>query len=93
MNATTQRTTISVYPVGFMSVLLRFRHGSPKRWNLRWVARDIRTHWRRRSYWNGFLAEVDYPPAGLLHTRCGKGWTRKAAVRDLGIQLWKDNRA
>lgn len=24
--------------------------------------------------------------------RCGKGWTRRAAARDLGLQLWRDNR-
>lgn len=91
-DTTNYQPQISVYPVGVMSVLLTLRHSPPSHWNLRWHARNFRTHWRRRSYWNGFLAEVDYPPAGLIHTTCGKGWTRRSAARDLGLQLWKDNR-
>lgn len=88
-----QETAVSVYPVGFMSDLLAVRarlvHGAPISW--RWRIEQFRRSWRRRSYWNGFLAEVDYPPAGLTHTRCGHGWTRRRAARDLGYALWKDN--
>lgn len=42
----------------------------------------LRRSWRRRSYWNGFLAEpVDLPDDAW--TRCGHGWTRRRALRDL----------
>lgn len=90
---TAANTAISVYPVGFMSDLLAVRaklaHGAPISW--RWHAEQFRRQWRNRNYWNGFLAEVDYPPSGLIHTMCGRGWTRRRAARNLGYQLWLDN--
>lgn len=97
---TAQNTAISVYPVGFMSEVLALRAAlrrkagasSVKTFVWRWHLRRFREQWRKRAYWNGFLAEVDYPPEGLTHNRCGRGWTRRAAARDLGYQLWIDNR-
>lgn len=36
-----------------------------------------------RNNFNGFLAEpLTWPAGGTLH-RCGSGWTRKRAIRDL----------
>lgn len=91
---TAENTAISVYPVGFMSGLLavraRLRHRAPIAW--RWHAANFRRQWRNPNYWNGFLAEVDYPPEGLTHTMCGRGWTRQRAAENLGRRLWEDNR-
>jgi hypothetical protein len=93
-DAMAERTKISVYPVGLLLDLRRlwFNILVPSeriyiKHRLRWIARS----WRRRNYWGGWHAEVDFPPPGLNHTRVGTGWTRKRAVRDLGVQLWKDN--
>ena len=89
-----ENTAISVYPVGFMVTLLSLRAAilhRPAVFVWRFHLRTFRQMWRNRNYWNGFLAEVDYPPAGLTHTMCGRGWTRRAAARSLGLRLWKDN--
>jgi len=49
--------------------------------------RTIRRHIRQRQWhelrqhFNGYLAEPDPFPDGL--TRCGRGWTRRAALRSL----------
>lgn len=89
--------TITVYPVGILWDLLHLRVRLPRqprghRWRfLRAVVRQMLRQARRRSYWNGYLAEVNYPPAGIITTRCGSGWTKRRAARDLGLQLWLDN--
>ena len=89
--------SISVYRVGLFSDLwfawadLRRGPRDRKWWRIKNRLRQVARSWRRRSYWNGFLAEVNYPPAGLKHLTCGRGWTRRAAARDLGLKLWKDN--
>jgi hypothetical protein len=46
---------------------------------------SFRRHWRRKSYWNGYLAEPRSFPPGL--TRCGSGWTYCRAVRDLRLRI------
>jgi hypothetical protein len=87
-------TAISVYPVGILLHARQLWHrglaGQPL--NIRWHVQMFCQMWRNRNYWNGFLAEVDYPPAGLTHTVCGRGWTRRRAARDLGYKLWLDNK-
>lgn len=92
-------TEIEVYPVGLLSDLRHLRgvlrhpsHGMNRRKHLRAFGRRVTSSWRRRSYWNGYLAEVHCPPAGLMHRRCGRGWTKRAAARSLGLRLWEDNR-
>ncbi len=83
---------ISIYPVGFygdlrsLRVLLQMKNWSGARDRLRWMTRS----WHRRSYWNGYLAEVDYPTA-LIHRTCGHGWTRRRALSSLGRHLGADN--
>lgn len=93
-------TEIEVYSVGLLfdlkhlhAALRHPAHGMTRRNHLRAFGRRVAGSWRRRSYWNGYLAEVHYPPAGLMHRTCGTGWTRKAAARSLGLRLWEDNRA
>lgn len=80
----TNRPTVDIYPVGLLSDLCLFRgawrHDPMKghrRRALRRLWRDFARSWRRRSYWNGYLAEVEGPP------RCGHGWTKRRALRDL----------
>jgi len=76
---------IDVYPVGFFSDL-KIWAGNPDRGAARQrLWRDIhralsRRTWRRYLL-NGFLAEPRDWPDGLK--RCGSGWTRGRALRDL----------
>lgn len=71
---------IDVYPVGFyrdirgLLMAARIGHWWDIRYQVRWIARS----WRRRSYWNGYLAEVSHPTV-----LCGHGWTRRRALLSL----------
>ncbi len=71
---------IDVYPVGFYldirRILMALRMGHW--WDIRYRVRGIARSWRRRSYWNGYLAEVGHPVA-----LCGHGWTRRRALLSL----------
>jgi hypothetical protein len=70
-----------VYPVGLLRDLIQFDdqfHLKNRRQALRTLWRHLRRSWRRRNYWNGYLAEHRQ-----LGTRCGHGWTRSRAYRDL----------
>lgn len=75
---------IDVYPVGFYRDLrnligiLAVGHWWDASHLLRWIARS----WRRRSYWNGYLAEVGHPIA-----MCGRGLTRRRALLRLEARL------
>ncbi len=80
---------VDVYPVGLWRDLRQFGHGAhrPRRSRrllhaLRYPFRQARKgNWRAvRNYFNGYLAEPTSWPDGV--TRCGKGWTRRAALRD-----------
>jgi hypothetical protein len=61
-----------VYAVGLLRDWLHARRTGEYRLRWRWFCRS----WRRRSYWNGYLAE---------HAQCahnaGRGWTKRAASR------------
>lgn len=56
--------------------------------------------WRKLGYsFNGYLAEPGWLPNGFfpddpwpLWTRCGHGWTRRRALRDLARHLAEVNR-
>ena len=75
---------IDVYPVGFyrdarrLLMSLRMGHWRDISHRARWIAQS----WRRRSYWNGYLAEVGHPVA-----LCGHGWTRRRALLSLEARL------
>lgn len=81
---------IETYPVGLLSDIKRRR-----------VLRGVKGYlWRRikdrnwravRNYFNGYLAEWHYPPEGMKHYKCGRGWTRRAAVRRLGRHIMREN--
>lgn len=83
------KSTVDIYPVGLLHDLRRF-HGEwlhdpapgRRRRALRRLWRDFARSWRRRSYWNGFLAEDGGLP------RCGHGWTKRRALRDLDRVFW-----
>lgn len=51
----------------------------------------FKTHWRKKSYWNGYLAEWHYPPADVMIHKCGHGWTRRRALRRMGQYLVQSN--
>lgn len=85
-------TGISIYPVGVLRALKmttrsrdpRYLHREANYLRRRIAARN----WRAvRNSFNGYLAEWDYPPEGVNHHRCGRGWTKRAALRRLGIHL------
>lgn len=80
---------VEVYPVGLLADL-RFLSGTIRRapshtgeaW--RKLRNGWRGSWRRRSYWNGYLAE---PKVDNAWARAGHGWTEKRARRDLDRHL------
>lgn len=81
---------IETYPVGLFSDIQRHR----LRYGLRtYLLRQIRRrNWRAvRNYFNGYLAEWHYPPEGMIIRRCGRGWTRGAALRNLGRRIVEAN--
>jgi hypothetical protein len=86
---------VSVYPVGWLGTFQRawralvILHSPGRAWRqirqeLRYCRRQFKhRNWRAlRQTLNGYLAEHEY--AG---TRCGHGWTRRRALRDLERHL------
>lgn len=82
---------IDIYAVGLLADLRDFAH-SPQplasrlrtmRLRLGYPARQARArNWRAvKNYLNGYLCEPAVFPPGV--TRCGTGWTRGRAYRDL----------
>lgn len=70
---------IEVYPVGLRHDIKR-RRVRRGLWYLRRQA--ARREWRAvKNYFNGYLAEPCPLPDGFI--RCGSGWTRARALRDL----------
>lgn len=83
-------TEVDIYPVGLLADLGQFVHCPNRRTARRTLRRSVTTisryvaagRWDElRNYLNGYLAEPNPFPAGL--TRCGSGWTRGRAFRDL----------
>ena len=72
---------VRIYPVGLFRDLIALR---TRRFTARTFTRWFRRSWRRRSYWNGYLAEH---VGNLPHTRAGHGWTKRRALRDLHRHL------
>ena len=81
---------IDIYAVGLLHDLAQFIH-TPARsharsmlwYRLHYPFKQARAgKWRAvRQWFNGYLAEPSEWPEGL--TRCGTGWTRGRAYRDL----------
>lgn len=75
---------IDVYAVGFVRDFLFVVNSvrrTPKHTRAAWrkFRFGFKNGWKRGSYWNGFLAERT-PGKGF---RCGHGWTRLRALKDL----------
>lgn len=81
---------IGTYPVGLLSDIKRRR---VRRGLRRYLWRQIKSrNWRAvRNYFNGYLAEWHYRPDGVRLTHCGRGWTRRAAIRRLGSHIAEQN--
>lgn len=84
---------IHVYPVGLLRDLLglarTIRH-VPKRTRHSWrtLRYGFQRGCRRRSYWNGYLAELtEAPNEARPWRRCGHGWTKRRALADLERHL------
>lgn len=85
-----EESHISTYPVGVLQMLLGRR---PAKSTFGYIAYQIKArNWRAvRNSFNGYLAEWHYPPEGMIVHRAGKGWTRRAAIRRLGIHIAEVN--
>lgn len=89
-------SNVDVYPVGALRDLRMMwsavRHGHRIGWmpaagEVRRYARWMARSWRRRSYWNGYLAEPTWGVDGPAFTRCGHGWTERRARRSLAAHV------
>jgi hypothetical protein len=85
-----EQSGIEIYPVG---ALADWKHGRLRLGVRNYLWYQIqRRNWRAvRSYFNGYLAEWDYPPEGMKHYRCGRGWTKRAALRRFGVHIAESN--
>lgn len=82
----TEESFIEAYPVGLLRDIKRksLSYGLKR---YLWV-QVRRRNWRAvRNYFNGYLAEWHYPPEGMRHHKCGRGWTKRAAIRRLGVHI------
>jgi hypothetical protein len=83
---------VTIYPVGLWLEARETRRR--KRWcfHFKSMWRQIkRREWRNvKNSFNGYLAEPDIFPHGLH--RCGSGWTRRRALRDLQRRVNKSVR-
>lgn len=76
---------VDVYPVGLLADL-RFVYGTvrraPRHTREAWrkLRNGWRQGWRKRSYWNGYLAE---PTPNVAWVSAGHGWTKGRAARGL----------
>jgi len=88
----TARPAVDIYPVGLLAHLAHWANTPDRREAWRRLLYDVRTHglpnlrpgrWGSLRRWllNGYFAEPADWPDGL--TRCGTGWTRGRALRDL----------
>lgn len=78
---------VDVYPVGFYADLRRAWRGARLGdWTYaKRLLRSVRRYGRRRSYWNGYLAEPYRFPPGV--GKCGRGLTKVMALRSLAKQI------
>lgn len=83
-------TDVEIYSVGLLRDLALFVHSPDRSYARRVLRRSVRyvlgqakaRNWRAaKSYFNGYLAEPRHDVPGF--TRCGTGWTRGRAYRDL----------
>lgn len=77
---------INIYPVGLrhdLRLLLKTLWLQPTRFPQAWRRFKSGLRWgvKRRSYYNGYLAEPTHPWKG--YRGCGHGWTQKRALRSL----------
>ncbi len=83
------RLEVDVYPVGFRSARTQAHFKQQVRYAWRHIQRR---EWRAlRNSFNGYLAEVNNTPPEVSFTRCGRGWTERAALRRLQRMLRRDN--
>ena len=87
---------ITIYPVGLLHDWQIFVHAIDRTYARRQLRGSLSREvdrikarkWREaKNYFNGYLAEHE-----TLGTRCGTGWTRSRAYRDLARHLHRDPR-
>lgn len=89
---------IGTYRVGvfhdWARMLQRISYGKEHRQTtkpIRAFLRLLRSNWKSKSYWNGYLAEWHYPPEDMAEPAAGHGWTRRRALRRLGVIIVLNN--
>lgn len=92
---------VDVYPVGALAnVIHAYGAARAGRWALvknywkserRTIRRYVVGHdWHNlRQHLNGYLAEPYHWPTDGSLTKCGRGWTRAAAMRSLRKRGWR----
>lgn len=92
----THARDITIYPVGLLHDWQIFVHAIDRTYARRHLRGSLRREWEwikarnwraAKSYFNGYLAEH-----ATLGARCGTGWTRGRAYRDLARHLHRDPR-
>lgn len=63
-------TEVEVYKVGLLRDFEKIKSKGFKNF---WYW--FKTSWKRKSYWNGYLAESENK------SKCGKGWTEANAIK------------
>lgn len=80
---------IGTYPVGLLHDIKNHKVKYGAKMTMKWAWEG---NWRAvRNYFNGYLAEWHYPPRELTTNRCGRGWSRRVALRRLGKNIVQDN--
>lgn len=80
---------IEAYPVGLLANIKQGRLIHSRRYL---VSQLKAKNWKAiRNHLNGYLAEWHYCPEGVKHYRCGRGWTKRAAIRRLGVHIAESN--
>lgn len=87
-----EQSFIEVYPVGMWHDWKLRKLGKMTSGAKYLRAQIGKRNWRAvRNYFNGYLAEWHYCPEGVNHTKCGRGWTKRAALRSLGVHIAESN--
>lgn len=89
MTENEERSRIGVYPVG---ALHDWKNGKSLIHIAKQAMNSRKRSWRSfRNYFNGYLAEWHFPPLEMRHSRCGRGWSKRRALRRLGVHIAESN--
>lgn len=80
---------VDLYAVGLLANLRMlkayFKTGVDRKWVRHHFWYSLRHNWRRKNFYNGWMAEPK--DSSIPFKRCGTGWTRARAIRRLGSEI------